>query len=157
MRAAERIAEGRVRPPSKATLPAMRASSVITPLTMALALGLSLSGCGEDQRPLVRAKVREFATATRGHDYVSICHDVLAPSLLADLTRVGLSCEQAMAIALGHVSSPRLVIGSIVVRGDRATVLTLSQAAGEKTVLTSLQLVDTRRGWRISSLGSPVG
>jgi hypothetical protein len=43
------------------------------------------------------------------------------------------------------------------VRGGNASVLTLSQATGQKTVLTSLRLVQTKNGWRISSLGAPVG
>jgi hypothetical protein len=121
-----------------------------------MALAGTVAGCG-DQNAAVRAKVREFAAAARAHDYATICRDVLAPSLLDDMARVGIGCRQALGLALGHVTGPRLAIGSVVVRGSHASVLTLSQAVGEKTVLTSLRLVQTRDGWRISSLGSPVG
>jgi hypothetical protein len=134
----------------------MRAPRVLVVAAAAVAVAAAVAGCG-DQSGAVRAKVREFAAAAREHDYATLCRDVLAPALVADMARVGLGCRQGLALALGDVTSPRLVIGNVIVRDGTATVLTLSQAAGQKTVLTSLRLVQTRNGWRIRSLGSPTG
>jgi hypothetical protein len=122
-----------------------------------LATGVLIAGCGGGNATAdVKAKVHEFAEATASRNYEKICDDILAPSLLAHLTGGGIRCEQAMEIALGHVTSPRLVLGNVTISGARATVLTLSQAVGEKTLLTAIKLVDTSNGWRISALGSPV-
>ena len=136
----------------------MRASSVTLRRNgiAAIAAALVLAGCGQSDSDQVRAKVRQFARAAAAHDYVTICRDVLAPSLLADLKNGGIACVQAMRISFSHVTSPRLVIGNVEVAGSSATVLTISQAKGEKTLLTSLKLVKTGGGWRISALGAPV-
>jgi hypothetical protein len=122
-----------------------------------LGMALLLAGCGgASDSDQVRAKVRQFAVAAAAHNYRTICQDVLAPSLLADLKNGGIACVQAMRISFAHVTSPRLVIGNVAVSGSSATVLTISQATGEKTLLTSLHLVRTGSGWRISALGAPV-
>jgi hypothetical protein len=121
-----------------------------------LAIAAGLAGCGGNESDLVKAKVREFARATAAHAYERICHDVLAPALLSDMAKGGIGCTQALSIGLRDVSSPRLAIGSVTISGNDATVLTISQARGQKTVLTSLKLVRTGGGWRISALGSPL-
>jgi len=131
----------------------MRFAKPVAAVTVAAAL----AGCGTNTVQQVRAKVQQFAAATAAHDYRTICQDVLAPALLADMVRGGIGCEQAMRIALAGVHSPNLAIGNVTVSGDRASVLTISQARGQKSVLTSLRLVNTSSGWRISGLGSPVG
>lgn len=131
----------------------MRVAVVVT----AVAVAGAVAGCGDDARSAVRAKVEQFAQATRTHDYRTICDDVLAPSLLRRMAQAGLGCEQAMSIAFAHVSDPRLAIGTVTIHGSRASVLTISQASGQSSTLTSLRLVDTSRGWRISALASPVG
>jgi hypothetical protein len=128
-----------------------------TPAVAATTVALLLAGCGSNPQSEVRAKVREFARAAAGHDYATICRDVLAPSLLADIARGGITCEQALQTALRRVQNPHLVIGPTRVSGRRASVLTISQASGQGTALSSLRLVDTSRGWRISALGSPTG
>jgi hypothetical protein len=135
---------------------ATRAVPALTALAAAAASALGLAACGASAGDQVKAKVQQFARATESHNYLTICHDVLAPSLLADLVRGGIGCEQALQISLGTVKSPRLTIGPVKVNGNAASVLTISQAKGEKTLLTSLGLVNTARGWRISSLGAPV-
>jgi len=131
----------------------MRATAAVAALTAAITLG----GCGGNPQADVRAKVHEFADAVAAHDYSTICSDVLAPSLLADFARGGISCRQALRIALGGVRHPHLALGPVKVTGAHASALTISQAAGQKTVLTSLVLTDTAKGWRISSLGSAAG
>jgi hypothetical protein len=118
-------------------------------------LAVALAGCGSGGDP-VTSKVEQFVSAVRHHDYVTICDRVLAPSLLADLAQGGVGCEQAMQIALARVSRPRLVIGRIAVSGNTASALALATASGEAAVLTSIELVKTQNGWRVSALRAPV-
>ena len=133
----------------------MRARSIV--ILAAVLVALALQGCGgASDTDLVRAKVREFAHAAATRDYHRICADILAPALLTDLKGGGIGCVEAMTIAFAHVESPRLAVGNIAVNGSRATALTISQASGQKTVLSTLRLIRTGAGWRISALGSPV-
>ena len=119
-------------------------------------VALAAAGCGTSEQDQVKSKVEEFATAVAGKDYKTLCTDVLAPALLADLRLGGISCEQAMGIALAHVKTPSLAIGSVTVSGDSASVLTLSGAKGQEAALSAIKLVKTSNGWRVSSLGSPI-
>jgi outer membrane lipopolysaccharide assembly protein LptE/RlpB len=115
---------------------------------------LVLAGCGASETSQVRAKVRQFATAAHSHDYATICSNVLAPELLADIASGGISCPKALKLALGSVRGARLVIGTITVNGLRASVVTITQAKGEKTSLATLELTKVSTGWRIASLGN---
>jgi hypothetical protein len=115
-----------------------------------------LAGCGSSPGDPVRSKVEQFVSAVRARDYATICRRVLAPSLLADLAQGGVGCEQALQTALSEVRRPRLVIGKVTVSGDTASALTLSSASGQASVLTSIRLVHTPAGWRVSALRSPV-
>jgi hypothetical protein len=126
-------------------------------LVRAIALALiALGGCGASEQDQVRAKMREFVTATASRDYQALCGQVLAPTLLARLAAANLSCEQAMRIGLSAVQNPVLSIGRINVTGDTATAITLSGARGQEGSVDSIGLVKTAHGWRVASLGSPV-
>ncbi len=120
-------------------------------------VSLALAGCGASETSQVRSKVMQFAVAAHGHDYRTICAKVLGPALLADIASGGVSCAKAMSLALSGVRGARLVIGTIKVSGSRASVVTLTQAKGEKTTLATLELTKTPAGWRIASLGNAVG
>ena len=113
-------------------------------------------GCGASAKSQVRAKVRQFASATARKDYRTICHDVLAPALVAHLTSNHIPCERAMQLALGGVQHPTLSIGPITVKGKVASVYTLTVAQGQQASLDVLQLSDTSDGWRVTSLHSPL-
>ncbi len=115
-----------------------------------------LAGCGTSDRDQVRAKVDQFLKATARKDYATLCHQVLAPGLLAHLAAGGIQCEQAMQIALGAVKSPALSIGRVDVRGDKASVITLTTATGQQASLDAIELTKTGSGWRVESLGTPV-
>jgi hypothetical protein len=117
-----------------------------------------LGGCGgASDQDQVRSKVAEFATAAASRNYGTICAQVLAPSLLTRLAAGGITCEQAMQVGFGGVSSPTLSIGKITISGSRASVIALSTATGQQASLDTLELTRTSRGWRIASLGgSPV-
>ncbi len=134
-----------------------RRVSVVPSALTALVISVCLAGCGASSTSQVRSKVMQFATAAHGHDYKTICADVLAPALLADIATGGISCEKAMTLALGSVKGARLVIGTITVSGSHASVVTLTQAKGEKTSLATLELTRTAAGWRIASLGNAAG
>ncbi len=116
----------------------------------------AVAGCGASAKSEVRAKVQQFASATARKDYGTICHDVLAPALVAHLTRNHIPCQQAMELALGSVQHPTLSIGPITVKGKNASVYTLTVAQGQQASLDILQLTETSDGWRISSLHSPL-
>ncbi len=130
----------------------MRSARVF--VTVAVTLGVA--GCGgvsaTDQ---VRAKVRQFATATAGGDTRVLCDQVLAPVLVSRLTAAGLSCLQAMKVFVSSVSHPALSISKVTVTGATASAVVLATATGQTAALESVQLVRTPRGWRLASLASP--
>jgi hypothetical protein len=147
----QRLAHHRERLPFR-TMGARR--SVQLTVVAALAT-VALAGCGTNERDQVKAKVDQFVKATAGHDYATLCKDVLAPKLLAHLTAYGIKCEQAMAIGLRSVSQPNLAIGSITITGNTASVTTITTAKGQEASLTAIVLTNTGGGWRVSSLGTP--
>jgi hypothetical protein len=121
----------------------------------AAAAAAILAGCASasDQ---VRAKVEQFVHAVRTHDYRVICGQVLAPSLKARLEVYGLTCRQAMKIALADVHGARLAIGPVQVRGNHAAVDTITTAQGQGASLDAIELTRTSAGWRVVALGTPV-
>ena len=134
-----------------------RSRSILRASRLLLVGGLvaaGLAACGASQQSEVRAKVMQFATAVHRHDYRALCAQVLAPALLADIASGGISCEKALSLGLNTVRDARLVIGTITVSGGHASVVTLTQARGERTALATLVLTHTSAGWRIASLGN---
>jgi hypothetical protein len=115
-----------------------------------------LGGCGTSDRDLVRAKVDQFLKATASKDYATLCHQVLGPALLAHLSAGGIKCEQAMQIALSGLQSPSLSIGRIDIKGDKASVITLTAAVHQQASIDAIELTKTGSGWRVQSLGTPV-
>jgi hypothetical protein len=130
----------------------MRAVAGILLLCCACVLG----GCGTSASDQVRAKVEQFVKAAADKDYTTICNQVLAPSLLERLSAAGVSCPEAMQLALGGVRSPTISIGKVRVNGKRASAITLSTAAGQQASIDTIDLVKTGNGWRLASLGSPL-
>ena len=114
----------------------------------------ALAGCGgaAPQDRQVAATVRAFAAASAAHDYTALCRRILAPSLVDDVTSIGLPCPRAIARGLGDVRDAALAIGAITIDGDRASVQVRTSAAGQKPATDTLQLVRLRGGWRIASL-----
>ena len=125
-------------------------------LAPALAL-LILAGCG-DQGPTpeeqVRSTVAEFGRATAAKDYGALCDRLLAPELIEDVESIGLPCESALRQGLGEVKDPRLTIGRIEIREDKATAEVRTSAAGEEPSQDTLELVNLDGAWKISSLGT---
>jgi hypothetical protein len=125
-------------------------------LAPALAL-LILVGCG-DRGPTpeeqVRSTVTEFGRATAAKDYQTLCDRLLAPSLVEEVESIGLPCEVALRPGLEEVREPRLTIGRVEVREDRASAEIRTSAAGEEPSRDTLELVNLDGTWKISSLGT---
>jgi hypothetical protein len=125
-------------------------------LATAVAL-LLVVGCG-DQGPTpeeqVRSTVTEFGRATAAKDYQALCDRLLAPSLVEEVESIGLPCEVAMRQGLERVREPRLTIGRVEVRDERASAEVRTSAAGEAPSRDTLELVNVDGAWKISSLGT---
>jgi len=119
---------------------------------------LVLAGCGgggPSDEEQVRTTLTSFSRATAAKDYQTICDRLLAPSLIADLKKIGLPCEIALQQGLADVRQPRLLVGDVTVRGKRATADVRSSAEGQTPSKDTIALVRTDAGWRISSLATP--
>lgn len=114
-----------------------------------------LVGCGASAKQEVQAKVQQFAQATAGKDFHTLCTQVLTPSLVARLTAAGISCDQAMKIFVDSVSNPTISVSKITVSGNHASAVVLAGATGQTPSLERIQLVETKNGWRLASLASP--
>jgi hypothetical protein len=119
-------------------------------------LAALLAGCGESEpsdEEQVRQVVSDFGRATAAKDYQALCDRILARRLIEELGQIGLPCEVALEQGLGAVRDPRLTIGRIEVREDRATAEVRSSASGQAPSRDVLELVRVEDGWRIASLG----
>jgi hypothetical protein len=114
-----------------------------------------LAGCGASAHQQVEAKVQEFARATANRNYAALCSDVLAPALVAHLTAAGLSCEQAMRVFVSSVQNPSINVSKVTVHGSSASAVVLASATGQRAAIESIELIDTKHGWRLASLASP--
>ena len=118
---------------------------------------LILAGCGESgptPEEQVRSTVAEFGRATAAKDYTALCDRLLAPELIEEVESIGLPCERALRRGLGDVEDPRLTIGKIEIREDRASAEIRTSAAGEEPSQDTLELVNLDGTWKISSLGT---
>ena len=116
-----------------------------------------LAGCGggPSDTEQVHATVEAFGQATAAKDYQRLCDKILAPSLIADLKKIGLPCEIALQQGLGDVKQPRLLVGAVKVKGKTATAEVKSSAEGEPPSSDTIELEHTDAGWQIASLVSP--
>ena len=119
-----------------------------------------LAGCG-DQGPTdeeqVRTTLSDFSKATAAKDYQRLCDKILAPSLIADLKKIGLPCEIALQQGLGDVKQPRLIVGAVKVKGKTATAEVKSSAEGQPPSSDTIELEHTDDGLADRLAGEPVG
>jgi hypothetical protein len=120
-----------------------------------LGAAYALTGCGASASDEVHAKVEQFAHATANRDYATLCSEVLAPDLVARLTGAGLSCQQAMKVFVQSVENPALSVSRVSVNGKTASAIVLASATGQKASRESIELIETKDGWRLQSLASP--
>jgi hypothetical protein len=127
-------------------------------LAAALAAAFALAGCGDagpTDEEQVRTTLTAFSRATAAKDYQALCDRLLAPSLIADLKKIGLPCEIALQQGLGDVKQPRLIVGDVEVDGKTATAQVRTSAQGQAPSSDTVELERTDEGWRISSLATP--
>ena len=127
-------------------------------LAAGLALALALAGCGDSgptDEEQVRTTLTAFSRATASKDYQALCDKLLAPSLIADLKKIGLPCEIALQQGLGDVRQPRLIVGAVKVDGKKASAEVRTSAQGQAPSSDTIELERTEDGWRIASLASP--
>lgn len=115
---------------------------------------LVLAGCGgASPREEVQTTVTRFAEASATKDYQALCDELLAPSLVQNVEQYGLPCELAIKQGLGDVREPKLTLGKITVREDRASAEVTTQAKGQKRSTDTLDLRRVAGEWRIAALG----
>jgi hypothetical protein len=130
----------------------------VSRLAAGLALALALAGCGASgptDEQQVRSTLSDFSRATAAKDYQRLCDKLLAPSLIADLKKIGLPCEIALQQGLGDVKQPRLIVGDVRVDGKTATAQVKTSAEGQPPSSDTIELEHTDTGWQIASLASP--
>jgi hypothetical protein len=115
----------------------------------------ALAGCGASASDEVQAKLQQFAHAVASRDTGTLCRRVLAPDLVGHLNAAGLSCQQAMRTFVDSVSDPTLSVSKVHVNGSSASAVVLARAKGQQASLQSVQLTNTKNGWRLASLASP--
>ena len=130
----------------------------LTRLGAIVAFVLVLPGCGENEptdEEQVRTTLTAFSRATAAKDYQALCDKLLAPSLIADLKKIGLPCEIALQQGLGDVRQPRLIVGQDTVKDKTAVAEVRTTAEGEAPSKDTVELERTEAGWRIASLSTP--
>ena len=120
-----------------------------------------LTGCGGSREPSdeekVRATLASFADATAKKDYQRLCDEIVARELLRGISEIGRPCEVAMRNSLEDVDNPRLTVGRVSVRGERASAEVRTSADGQQPSRDTVRLVKAKGNWRVSSLSDPEG
>ncbi len=60
-----------------------------------------------------------------------------------------------MLTFVNSVSDPSLSVSKVHVKGSSASAVVLARAKGQEASLESVQLTNTKNGWRLTSLASP--
>jgi hypothetical protein len=120
-----------------------------------LGVAYALTGCGASASDQVQAKLQQFAHAVASRDIGTLCSQVLAPDLVGHLNAAGLSCQQAMRMFVNSVTDPSMSVSKVHVKGSSASAVVLARAKGQEASLESVQLTNTKGGWRLTSLASP--
>jgi hypothetical protein len=120
-----------------------------------IGVAYALAGCGASASDQVQAKLQQFAHAVASRDTDTLCSQVLAPDLVGHITAAGLSCQQAMHVFVSSVTDPSLSVSKVHVKGSSASAVVLARAKGQQASVESVQLTNTKHGWRLTSLASP--
>jgi hypothetical protein len=120
-----------------------------------LGVAYALTGCGASSSDQVQAKLEQFAHAVATRDTGTLCSQVLAPDLVGHLNAAGITCQQAMKTFVESVTDPSLSVSKVHVKGASASAMVLARAKGQQSSLEAVQLTNTKKGWRLTSLASP--
>jgi hypothetical protein len=122
----------------------------------ALALAACGGGGGSPKRSdadRVRDTLSAFGQASAEHDYRRVCADLLAKPVIDAVRGAGLSCESAMKTALQGVQSPKLEVGQVTIKGNRASAKVHTTAANQQASDDTVALVREGGDWKIGALG----
>jgi stress response protein SCP2 len=125
-------------------------------LACALAVASALAGCGDrtpSDEEQIRSLLATFQAATEKHDYDTLCNKIFAPALLTGLQQIGLPCEIAMRQSFEDVKNPRMTVGQITIRGDKASAQIRTSAEGQAPSSDVLELQRVKGAWKVSALG----
>jgi hypothetical protein len=130
----------------------------LAPLLLCGALALAACGGGggtpkRSEADRVRDTLTAFAQASAKHDYRRVCADLLAKPVIDSVRRAGLSCESAMKSALQGVQSPKLEVGEVTIKGNRASAKVHTTAANQPASDDTVALVREGGDWKIGALG----
>jgi hypothetical protein len=121
---------------------------------------LTLAACGggggspkRSDADRVRDTLSAFGQASAEHDYRRVCADLLAKPVLDAVRGAGLSCESAMKTALQGVQSPKLEVGQVTIKGNRASAKVHTTAANQPASDDTVALVREGADWKIGALG----
>jgi hypothetical protein len=116
-------------------------------------LVVALAGCGASDSDQVHSTLDVFAHAVATRNAKPICDQVLAPSLIARIEGVGLSCESAIQrfFFSCSVKNPILQVGRLAIGRGTAEAVVYAGAAGQRAGIFQLGLVKTSHGWRVAN------
>jgi len=125
---------------------------------MLLCGALTLAACGgaspkRSDADRVRDTLAAFGQASAKHDYRRVCAELLAKPVIDSVRRAGLSCESAMKSALQGVQSPKLEVGAVTIKGNRASAKVHTTAANQSASDDTVALVREGGDWKIGALG----
>jgi hypothetical protein len=127
----------------------------------AVALALVFAACGsapadsgsefEGEQAEVAELVDALAAAGRAGKPETICTEILAKSLVAELKSAGGDCVTEMDRAIDDASDFDLRVREVKVTGNTATA---QVRQGDTGTVTTFSFVKESGGWRASALGS---
>ncbi|MET0730955.1 MAG: hypothetical protein ABWZ03_07175 [Solirubrobacterales bacterium] len=126
-------------------------------LAIAVALTLGLSACGttsskpESAQEQVTKVVDKLATAGTRRDAETICTEILAKQLVAELKSAGGDCEAEMDRAIKDATDFDLQVVSVKVNGRNATAQVRQGDDGRVATFTFVKEGDA---WKASALGA---
>jgi hypothetical protein len=95
--------------------------------------------------------IQKLQSATRTHDFQTICDDLLAAATRRQAG--GADCPSLLGERAKGVRRPRIVIRAIEVSGNAALARVRTTATGQAATNDVIRLVRERGRFRISSLG----
>jgi hypothetical protein len=126
-----------------------------------VAIGLVAVGCGggggDAPKPIagpakeVATVIQRLQTATRRHDFQTICDDLLAAATRRQAG--GDQCATVLGERAKGVRRARIVVQSIEVSGNTALARVRTTATGQAATSDVIRLVREGGRYRISSLG----
>jgi ketosteroid isomerase-like protein len=119
-----------------------------------LAAAALIAACGGDDEADVREALDRYGKAVAAKDYQTICDELLADDLKANLRRVQAPCETALQRGFREVERPTITIRSVKIDGDTASAVARSDAANQEPSEDTIRLVKEDGEWKVVALSS---